>query len=245
MSILTLKKVGLKYQSDEGETEAIANLDLEVYEGEFVSLVGPSGCGKTTILSLIAGLIKPTVGKVDLNENTRLGYMLQRDQLFEWRTVLSNVLLGTEIQKQKGASPVVYANELLRKYGLGEFANSFPRRLSGGMRQRTALIRTLMLKPDILLLDEPFSALDYQTRLSVQNDVHSIIKAEKKTAILVTHDISEAVSMSERVIVLSARPATVKAEFALDFPSDSSPLERRENPRFSLWFDRIWSEITG
>ncbi len=244
MSILSLKNVGLKYQTDEGETEAIANLNLEVYEGEFISLVGPSGCGKTTILSLIAGLIKATDGVVEVGENIRLGYMLQRDQLFEWRTILSNVLLGTEIQKQGGTSPVVYAKELLNKYGLGDFTERFPRHLSGGMRQRAALIRTLVLRPDILLLDEPFSALDYQTRLAVQNDVHSIIKAEKKTAILVTHDISEAVSMSERVIVLSSRPASVKSEFTLDFPPSLSPLQRRECAQFSGWFDRIWREIS-
>ena len=221
-TILSFDNVSLFYQSPESETHALDNLSFSVGEGEFVSIVGPSGCGKTTILSLISGLLSPSNGKIFVagkEVNGRMdevGYMLQRDQLFDWRCIRENVRLGLEIKKTKSPSALAYADELLEKYGLSEFAKSYPRQLSGGMRQRVALIRTLVFRPKILLLDEPFSALDFQTRLNVCEDVSSIIRSENKTAILVTHDISEAVAMSDRVIVLSARPATVKNIFNID-----------------------------
>ncbi len=249
MDILTIKNVDLTYQSLLGETQALKNFSLSVKSGQFVSIVGPSGCGKTTILSLIAGLLSPTSGEITLNGTSvgkkgtnQVGYMLQRDQLFEWRTILANVLLGAEIQKQRNRDCENYAKKLLEKYGLGEFTNRYPRELSGGMRQRVALIRTLVLRPEVLLLDEPFSALDFQTRLSVCDDVYSIIKKENKTAILVTHDISEAISMSDKIVVLTPRPATVKCVFDVNF-SQKTPLLRRESADFASLFDEVWKQV--
>lgn len=197
METLKMQDVSLTYQTPEGETTALKKIELTIQSGEFVAIIGPSGCGKTTILSLIAGLIKPTTGDIILEGNPvtgascDVGYMLQRDQLFEWRTILSNALLGLEIQKTKTPENIAYTKLMLEKYGLKDFINAVPAQLSGGMRQRAALIRTLAFRPKILLLDEPFSALDYQTRLSVCDDVHAIIKSEHKTAVLVTHDISD------------------------------------------------------
>ena len=249
MEMLSIKDVSLTYQTPESETHALKNVSFKVNEGEFVSLVGPSGCGKTTILSLTAGLIKPTSGEILVDgkrlngkAGDKVGYMLQRDQLFEWRTIRDNVMLGLEIQKKKTPENVEYADNLLNKYGLKDFTKHYPGQLSGGMRQRVALIRTLAFRPKILLLDEPFSALDFQTRLSVCDDVFSIIRSENKTALLVTHDISEAVSLSDRVIVLSPRPAAVKKTFTIDIDAPT-PLKRREDPGFSGWFDRIWKEV--
>lgn len=249
MEMLSIKDVSLTYQTPESETHALKNVSFKVNEGEFVSLVGPSGCGKTTILSLTAGLIKPTTGEILVDgkrlngkAGDKVGYMLQRDQLFEWRTIRDNVMLGLEIQKKKTPENVEYADNLLNKYGLKDFTKHYPGQLSGGMRQRVALIRTLAFRPKILLLDEPFSALDFQTRLSVCDDVFSIIRSENKTALLVTHDISEAVSLSDRVIVLSPRPAAVKNTFTIDIDAPT-PLKRREDPGFSGWFDRIWKEV--
>ena len=248
MKLLELNNVGLIYQTDESETTALKNISFTVDDGEFVAIVGPSGCGKTTILSLVAGLISPTSGEIVLGGDKivrprrDVGYMLQRDQLFEWRNILSNVTLGPEIQNKKSTEFIAYAENLLDKYGLGEFKKHFPKQLSGGMRQRVALIRTLVLKPRILLLDEPFSALDYQTRLNVCDDVYRIIKSEKKTAVLITHDISEAVSVADEAIVLSRRPATLVAEYTLPF-GEETPLKRRENPAFSLWFERLWKDL--
>lgn len=249
MEMLSIKDISLTYQTPESETHALKNVSFKVNEGEFVSLVGPSGCGKTTILSLTAGLIKPTSGEILVDgkrlngkAGDKVGYMLQRDQLFEWRTIRDNVMLGLEIQKKKTPENVEYADNLLNKYGLKDFTKHYPGQLSGGMRQRVALIRTLAFRPKILLLDEPFSALDFQTRLSVCDDVFSIIRSENKTALLVTHDISEAVSLSDRVIVLSPRPAAVKKTFTIDIDAPT-PLKRREDPGFSGWFDRIWKEV--
>ncbi len=247
MNILSFDEVSLTYQTLEGETKALDKVSFSIKNGEFVSIVGPSGCGKTTILSLISGLLLPTSGKVIVNGSpvtgrvNDTGYMLQRDQLFDWRTVRQNVALGLEIRKIKTTENLLYADALLEKYGLKEFASHYPRQMSGGMRQRVALIRTLAFRPSVLLLDEPFSALDFQTRLSVCEDVHKIIRSEKKTALLVTHDISEAVSLSDRVLVLSSRPAFVKKVFTIDI--EGSPLKRRENPNFSKYFDEIWKEV--
>ncbi len=249
MEKLKMKDVSLTYQSLSGETKALEDITFSVSDGEFIAIVGPSGCGKTTILSLVSGLIAPSEGEIFINgepvrkPNGKVGYMLQRDQLFEWRTIESNVILGLEICKKATRENKEYARELLEKYGLGDFKKSFPNELSGGMRQRAALIRTLSFRPEILLLDEAFSALDFQTRLAVCDDVYDIIKKEKKTALLVTHDISEAVSMADKIIVLSQRPAKIKNIYTPDLPV-VSPLKRREEPTFSKWFDIIWKEVS-
>lgn len=249
MALLDIDHVDLIYQTEKSETEAVRDLTFTVDEGEFIALVGPSGCGKTTLLSMIAGLLPPTNGAVKIDgepvvaSSGSVGYMLQRDNLFEWRTIESNVMLGLSVQKKLTDESKNHALEMLDKYGLGEFRNSYPTELSGGMRQRAALIRTLAFKPRLLLLDEPFSAVDFQTRMTVCDDVHSIIKSEHKTALLVTHDISEAVSMADRIVVLTKRPATVKTIFDIDITAPS-PLRRRENPRFSEWFDRVWKEVS-
>ena len=246
--LLKLSDVGLIYQSKTGETEAIRDFNLSVKEGEFVAIVGPSGCGKTTILSIMSGILNVTNGSVEIDgknikdSNAYIGYMFQKDELFEWRTVWQNIMLGLEIKKQTTDEQKSYAAGLIEKYGLKDFVSKKPRELSGGMRQRVALIRTLVLKPEILLLDEPFSALDFQTRLSVCDDVYNIIKSEHKTAILVTHDISEAISMADRVVVLTKRPATVKKIFENDVDGDT-PLKRRESPEFSIKFNEIWREL--
>ncbi len=245
--LLELQDVSLTYQTLNDEITAISGLSFDILEGEFVSIIGPSGCGKTTILSLIAGLIKATSGNIlidgkkDENKNDELGYMLQKDYLFPWRTIEKNIFLPLEIKKICTQENKKYANDLLEKYGLNSFKKNYPEQLSGGMRQRAALIRTLVSNPKLLLLDEPFSALDYQTRLSVCEDVFSIIKAEKKTAILVTHDISEAISMSDKIIVLTARPAKVKTVFVSNLKG--TPIKRRENKEFGEYFEKIWKEL--
>lgn len=246
-TLLQLENVSLNYQTIKDEIVAIKDLSFHVNEGEFVSIIGPSGCGKTSVLSLIAGLIPPSSGKILIdgkpatNKND-LGYMLQKDHLFTWRTIEKNTYLPLEIKKINTPSNREYAIKLLEKYGLKNFIANYPDQLSGGMRQRAALIRTLVAKPKILLLDEPFSALDYQTRLSVCEDVYKIIKAEKKTAVLVTHDISEAISMSDRIIVLTGRPAKVKSIFAINLET-LTPLQRRESKDFSQFFEKIYKEL--
>lgn len=247
MKLLTLDKVALTYFSDKEETQALKDISFDIDNGEFVSIVGPSGCGKTTILSLISGLLKPTSGSIHIHDPNDtehfVGYMFQKDHLFEWRTVLGNVYLGLELQKKKTKENIEYVNNLLKKYNLWEFRNKHPRELSGGMRQRVALIRTLALRPKLLLLDEAFSALDYQTRIDVCDDVYKIIKSEKLTALLVTHDISEAIAMSDKILILSKRPATVKKVIKLNFVELDSPLKRRETAQSKEYFDLIWSEL--
>ncbi len=240
--ILRFDNVSMHYHDRQGETVALQDASFSVYEGEFVAIIGPSGCGKTTLLSLAAGLLSPTKGKV-LSRGS-FGYMLQKDELFPWRTIEKNIFLPLEIKKSDTAANRARAVALAEKYGLRHFLKSYPAALSGGMRQRAALIRTLSVNPDVLLLDEPFSALDYQTRLSVCNDVYRIIREEKKTALLITHDISEAISVADRVFVLSKRPARIIAEHALekDFP-EREPLKRRENQEFSRWFEVLWKEL--
>lgn len=244
-TLLQFNSVFLTYQTLTDEIKAIENLSFSVLEGDFISIIGPSGCGKTTILSLIAGLISPTKGEIKMkgeNKDFSIGYMLQKDQLFPWRTIEKNVFLPLEIKKMKGKENKDYAISLLDKYGLGGFKKNYPDQLSGGMRQRAALIRTLVSKPELLLLDEPFSALDYQTRLSVCDDVYGIIKAEKKTAILVTHDISEAISMSDEIIVLTERPSKVKSIHRPELKGNS-PIKKRESADFGVWFEKIWKEL--
>lgn len=245
--LVEFENVSLTYHDKNGETLAISDLDFNVKRGELLGIVGPSGCGKTTVLSIISSIIKPSSGKVSVDgasaeeSRDKCGYMLQRDELFPWLTISQNVLLGAKVKKMKGRKDYAYA--LLDKYGLGDFKNRYPSQLSGGMRQRVALIRTLATSPELLLLDEPFGALDFQTRLRVVGDVHSIIKNEKKTAVFVTHDISEAISMCDRIIILSARPAKVKKTVDLSSVKELAPLERRESPLFQKYFEDIWKNL--
>lgn len=241
-SIVSMREVSLRYHSTSGETPAVSKLSLTVESGEFISIVGPSGCGKSTILSMLAGLLAPSAGEIDVCGT--IGYMLQKDYLLHWRTIRSNALLGLEIQNKLNAETAAYVDTLLAKYGLEGFQSHFPWQLSGGMRQRVALIRTLAVRPDVLLLDEPFSALDYQTRLSVSDEIGGIIRREGKTAILVTHDISEAISLSDRVIVLSKRPAQLKAVFPIRLSVErQTPMQAREAPEFRAYFNAIWKEL--
>ena len=248
--ILELKNINYAYHTLEGETKALTDISFSIASGEFVAIVGPSGCGKSTLLSIISGLLEPEKGLLKTNgkylrESTmNIGYMLQHDHLFEWRTVYSNVLLGLEIQHMLSAKSKAKAKELLELYGLKQFINSKPSELSGGMRQRAALIRTLVLEPDILLLDEPFSALDYQTRLSVGDDIGQIIRNAHKTALLVTHDLSEAVSLADRVIILTGRPDTIAKIVPITFTLEKdTPLLRRNAPEFKNYFNIIWEEL--
>lgn len=250
MSKLTVNDIFMNYHSLESSTQALQDINLTVKEGEFVSIVGPSGCGKSTLLNIIAGLLKPSYGEIYIDNekltsvSTKMGYMFQRDQLFEWLNVWNNILLGIKIQHKPLNEYKEKIDNLLKNYGLWDFRYHYPEELSGGMRQKVALIRTLALDPKVLLLDEPFSALDYQTRLNISDEIFKIIKKEGKTAIMVTHDISEAVSMSNRVIVLSNRPAKIRKIFDIDFaiPHDS-PLKCREEPEFRVHFNNVWKEL--
>ncbi len=248
--VLELKNIHYAYHNLEGETPALCDISFALGKGEFAAIVGPSGCGKSTLLSLIAGLLVPERGLIKINgkylreSTTNVGYMLQHDELFEWRTVYNNVILGLEVQHMLTARTKEKAHELLDFYGLRQFENARPSELSGGMRQRAALIRTLVLDPDLLLLDEPFSALDYQTRLNVGDDIGQIIRQEGKSALLVTHDLSEAISLADRVIVLSGRPASIRQTIPLIFdPPQDTPLARRNAPEFKSYFNLIWKEL--
>lgn len=241
--ILSIEHLCKNYQSKNSETVAIEDFSFDLNNGEFVAIVGPSGCGKTTILSILAGLLNKTGGNIVMQENLKIGYMLQQDALFNWRTILNNCLLGLEINNCLSEKNIENVKNLLNTYGLNDFINSYPNSLSGGMRQRVALIRTLATNPDILLLDEPFSALDYQTRLAVADDVYKIIKSEKKSAIMVTHDLAEAISMADRVIVLTKRPAHIKNIYNIEFEERLSPLEIRKTNKFFDYYDLIWKDI--
>lgn len=249
-NILELKNICYSYHSMHGETTALDNISFGVKEGEFVALVGPSGCGKSTLLSIIAGLIEPEQGSICVNNPDgslnypKVGYMLQHDHLFEWRSIYKNVILGLEINHMLTPDRLAYVNQLLKDYELDKFRSKRPNELSGGMKQRAALIRTLALKPQLLLLDEPFSALDYQTRLYVSADICHLIRQTGKTVIIVTHDLSEAISLADRVIVLSGRPATVKREIPIHLTiTDDSPLSARNAPEFNDYFNQLWEEI--
>jgi len=248
--LVQVKDIVVKYHSPDGETTALENISLDVYQGQFISIVGPSGCGKSTLLNVIAGLLKPTQGEVVINGrpvegvSTSVGYMPQTDQLFEWRSIWRNVILGLEVQNKLTAENRRLVRQLLERYGLWEFRNAFPSQLSGGMRQRAALIRTLAIDPEILLLDEAFSALDYQTRLVVSDEVKKIISQEGKTAILVTHDISEAISMADDVVVLTKRPGTIKSIHKIVLTcQERTPIKCREAPEFRDYFNLIWKEL--
>lgn len=249
---LKLENICKIYQDESGETMAIKDFSYTFEKGRFTSIVGPSGCGKSTLLSIICGLEKETYGtiymdnSIPINRSCNIGYMLQRDYLLDWRTVYKNVLLGLEIRKMVNPGTTKYVENLLRKYDLYEFRDRFPSQLSGGMRQRVALIRTLATNPDVLLLDEAFSALDYQTRLSVTEDVYKIIKAENKITIMVTHDIPESISMSDEIIILSKRPATIKSVHKINFEIENrTPLTCRDNFKFSEYFDTVWKELNN
>ena len=246
-----MDNIQMIYQTPTEETLAVKDVSFSVEKGQFISLVGPSGCGKSTLLSCIAGLQKQQQGTITINgadiaqSRQSIGYMLQSDNLLPWRSIYKNVILGLEIQKKLTQDNLSYVDGLLEKYGLWQFKDSFPNRLSGGMRQRVALIRTLALKPQLLLLDEAFSALDYQTRVNVSCDVWEILRKENKTLIMVTHDIPEAVSMSDKVVVLSKRPAVVQKTVDIDFgTSRQNPVAVRQNPKFQGYFNTIWKELT-
>lgn len=242
--LLEIKGLKKNYQSTISEVEALEDISIDVYRNEFISIVGPSGCGKSTILSILAGLEDKSAGKISFNKNNcRMGYMLQQDCLFPWRTILENCLLGLEMKNEVTEDNKQYVLNLLKTYGLSDFIHQYPSSLSGGMKQRVALIRTLALKPDILLLDEPYSALDYQTRLALSDDVYEIIKKEKKTAIMVTHDISEAISTSNRIIVLSNRPATIKKIYRVKLTNSSTPIHNRKCKEFAEYYDKIWRDL--
>lgn len=248
--ILEVKNISKKYQNKQGEVLALKNINFRIRKGEFVSIIGPSGCGKSTLLSIIAGLEEKTTGEIYIEGkkvddiSSEIGYMLQRDCLLEWRNILSNTMFGLEIKGKKNNESKKYVEELLKKYNLYDFKDKYPSELSGGMRQRVALIRTLAVKPKILLLDEAFSALDYQTRIMVTNDIYGILRKENITALIVTHDISEAISMSDRVLVLSKRPGTIKDIHKIDFEIDKrTPLNCRESPKFSRYFNTLWKEL--
>ncbi len=250
LDVLIVKDIEENYQAENGEITALKNISFSMKKGEFISIVGPSGCGKSTLLSIIAGLLRPTSGEVLVNGekvdgvSPHIGYMLQKDNLLAWRSIYKNVLFGLEIRGQMEPENIARAERLLKTYGLYEFRDKYPYQLSGGMRQRVALIRTLAVNPDILLLDEAFSALDYQTRLTVTDDVYGILKQEQITTLMVTHDIPESISMGDRVVILSQRPATIKEILEIDFEDDArTPLSCRNSPKFSKYFEHIWKEL--
>lgn len=242
-NILSIKNLRKIYHTKRGEIQAVDDFSFDLLDGEFVAIVGPSGCGKSTILSILSGLEEKSSGEIIFNDDSKIGYMLQEDSLFEWRNILNNCLLGLELNNTLNDKNKDYVSNLLDTYGLKEFKESYPNNLSGGMRQRVALIRTLATKPNILLLDEPFSALDYQSRLAVSDDVYNIIKKEKKSAIMVTHDIAEAISMADRVIVLSERPCHIKNIYTINLSNRSTPIENRKSKEFSEYYDLIWKDL--
>lgn len=252
MDVLKVQDIEETYQADNGEIIALKNISFSMQKGEFLSIVGPSGCGKSTLLSIIAGLLRPSAGEIFVNgekitgASPHIGYMLQRDNLLDWRTIYKNVLFGLEVRKNKSPQALERAVKLLKTYGLYEFKDKYPSQLSGGMRQRAALIRTLAINPDILLLDEAFSALDYQTRLEVTEDVYRILKQENVTTVMVTHDIPESISMGDKIMILSPRPGQIREILPVEFDDPArTPLNCRNNPKFGKYFDHIWKELAS
>ena len=241
--LLNIHNLSKNYHTKHKEIKAIENLSFDIYKNEILAIVGPSGCGKSTLLSILAGLENKTSGKIIKASDYKIGYMLQSDSLFPWLTIKENILIGLDILKIKSKDNINNAINLLKKYGLYEFKDDYPSDLSGGMRQRVALIRTLAINPDLILLDEPFSALDYQTRLALSNDMYEIIKSEKKTALLITHNIEEAVSMADRVIVLSKRPCNIKSIYEIKLNNKTIPIKRRKDEKFNYYFDLIWRDL--
>ena len=242
--LLTINNLSKVYHDTNGEIIAIKNINFNIMEKEFISIIGPSGCGKSTLLSILSKLETKTSGNIKFNkDNIKIGYMLQTDSLFPWRTILDNCLLGLEIKKELNEENKLFVITLLKKYGLGEFMNKYPDSLSGGMRQRAALIRMLATKPDILLLDEPLSALDYQTRLALSDDLFKIIKEEGKTAIMVTHDLAEAISMSDKIVVLTKRPSEIKVIHDIKLTNKSNPITNRKAKEFANYYDLLWKDL--
>ncbi len=240
--ILSIENISKKYHTLKEEIPALEKINLDIYQGDFVALVGPSGCGKSTLLSILNNQEPPTTGTIDYHDKV-IGYMLQNDALFEWLTVLDNCLLGLKIKNKLTIENKEYVLKLLNKYGLKDFIYHYPDSLSGGMRQRVALIRTLALKPDILLMDEPFSALDFQSRIKISSDVYKILKEENKTLILVTHDIAEAITLCSKVVVLSKRPASIKNIYYLEFDDNNNIIEKRNTQKFNDYYNKIWKDI--
>jgi len=242
-NLLEIKNLKKSYNTKEGEIEAIKDINLNIKSGQIISLVGPSGCGKSTILSIISELDNNYEGKIYKEDNLKIAYMLQSDALFPWLTIYENTILGLKIQNKLTKENLEYVNYLLKFYNLEEFKDNYPKSLSGGMKQRVALIRTLALKPDLLLLDEPFCSLDQQSRLLISDDVYKIIKKENKTVILVTHNIEEAILFSDKVVVLSKRPAEIKNIINIEIPNNESIYERRKDNNFHKYFDMIWKDL--
>ena len=241
--LLKINNLSKNYHTKDNEIKAIDNLTFDVYKDEILAIVGPSGCGKSTLLSILSNLENKSSGEIIKSNDFKIGYMLQTDSLFPWLTILDNALIGLEVTNNKTEDNINKVINLLKKYGLYEFKDSYPNNLSGGMRQRVALIRTLAINPDLILLDEPYSALDYQTRLALSNDMYQIIKNERKTAIMITHNISEAVSMADRVIVLSKRPCTIKKIYEIKLDKKSNPIENRKDKNFNYYYDMIWRDL--
>ena len=242
--ILEVKNLSKMYHDTSSSILAVNDISFDVFDGEILAIVGPSGAGKSTILSILAGIDNKSSGEIKYNkDNTLLSYMLQKDSLFPWLTILDNCLIGLKVKKNLNEENKNYVINLLKTYGLYEFRKKFPDSLSGGMRQRVSLIRTLAVNPDILLLDEATSALDYQTGLYISEDIYNMVKKEKKTAIIVTHDIGLAISIADRVIVLSKRPAKIKNIYNIQFDNKSTPIKNRSNPEFNLYFKKIWSDL--
>ena len=242
-NILKIRNLKKTYHDIKGEIKAIEDINIDVSNKEFIAIVGPSGCGKSTLLKILAGLEKESSGSILFNGKKKIGFMLQTDSLFPWKTVLENSLIGLEIENKKNDKTIKKVHDLLDKYGLNEFKYKYPSSLSGGMKQRVALIRTLAVNPDILLLDEPYSALDYQTRLKLSDDLYRIIKSEGKTVLMITHDIAEAISTADRIIVLSKRPCKIKKEYNVNLTNKSFPIENRKTKEFSEYYDRIWRDL--
>ena len=241
--LLIVNNLYKSYYSLKEETEVLDDISFDVNKNDFIAIVGPSGCGKSSILNIIANLDKNYFGKVIKKDSIKIGYMFQQDALFPYLTIYENAILGLKIEKNLNTNSIKYVLNLLKKYNLLDFKDKYPNELSGGMKQRLALFRTLATKPDILLLDEPYSALDYQTRLLVCNDVYKIIKEENITAIIVTHDIEEAVSMCNKIIVLSKRPSHIKNIYNINVSNRSDPISNRKNSEFIKYYDIIWKDI--
>lgn len=242
--LLEINNISKTFNTLNGEINAIKNISFDVNNEQFIAIVGSSGCGKSTLLNIISGLLEKTSGTIKFyKENPIIGYMLQEDALLPYLNILDNATLGLSLKKIKTKENIEYTKRLLETYGLKDFIYKYPKELSGGMKQRVALIRTLAIKPDILLLDEPFSALDYQSRLSVSEDVYNIIKKEKKTVIMITHDIAEAISLSDKIIVLSKRPSIVKKIYDIKMENKSTPINNRTCKEFSDYYDKIWRDL--
>ena len=241
--LLQINYLSKNYHTKNSEIKAIDNLSFNLYQNEILAIVGPSGCGKSTLLSILANLEEKSKGNIDFFHHNKIGYMLQSDSLFPWLTIQENILVGLDIKKEKTKQNIDNALNLLKKYGLYEFKDQYPKSLSGGMRQRVALIRTLAINPDLILLDEPFSALDYQTRLALSDDMYNIIKNEGKTAILITHDIGEACSIADRVIVLTKRPCKVKNIYEINLLNKKTPIDNRKDDKFNYYYDLIWRDL--